>query len=98
MLGCFPRTLEMPRPTRRTSYLLSIWTEFPAGAGPLSRGYLETATGQRLYFTTLAQFNALLCELSGTADPPVPAAPSAPTPHTDAPPPAKRSRTRSTKR
>ena len=35
------------------------------------RGTLVTAADQRLYFSTLAELNSLLCELAGWQDPPL---------------------------
>ena len=53
-----------------SSYLFSLWIDHDAGGMPVWRGVLVTASGQRLYFSTLAQFNHWLCELAGWQDPP----------------------------
>lgn len=71
----------MSLPSHQLSCLLSLWTEFPANASPVSHGYIETPVGQRLYFTSLAQFSNLLGELSGwteTSGPPEPPLPGQP--------------------
>ncbi len=53
---------------RRAKYLLSIWYEGQDEAS-VWRGFIETAAQQRLYFSTLAELNRLLCELGGWMDP-----------------------------
>jgi hypothetical protein len=54
----------------RISYLLSVWVEHTNDDLPMWRGVLVTAAGQRLHFSTLAQLDRWLCELTGWQDPP----------------------------
>lgn len=54
---------------RRTTYILTIWSEYVVDAPPLWRGYLETADGRRRYFRTLADLTRLLVDVGGWVDP-----------------------------
>jgi hypothetical protein len=56
-------------PRRPTSYLVSIWPEHTADGKPAWRGVLVTPAGQRLPFSSLAQLNRWLNELTGWQDP-----------------------------
>jgi hypothetical protein len=59
---------SLPAP-RKVSYIISIWREAEHEIGPSWKGDLETAAGQHLDFTSLAELNHLLCELGGWIDP-----------------------------
>jgi hypothetical protein len=61
--------------SRKVSYVLSIWREADQKAVLCWKGDLETAAGQHLHFTSLAELNHLLCELGGWIDPPTDPAP-----------------------
>ena len=56
--------------TRKVSYVVSIWREVEQESKLYWKGDLETAAGQHLGFTSLAELNHLLCELGGWIDPP----------------------------
>jgi hypothetical protein len=56
--------------SRKVSYVLSIWREADQKSVLCWKGDLETAAGQHLHFTSLAELNHLLCELGGWIDPP----------------------------
>ena len=58
----------LPTP-RKVSYVLSIWREADQESVLYWKGSLETAAGQHLNFTSLAELNHLLCELGGWIDP-----------------------------
>jgi len=59
---------SLPSP-RKVAYIVSIWKE--AEESKISwKGDLETAAGQHLNFTSLAELNHLLSELGGWIDPP----------------------------
>ena len=60
---------SLPAP-RKVSYVLSIWREADEESVLCWKGGLETAAGQHLNFSTLAELNHLLCELGGWIDPP----------------------------
>lgn len=62
---------NLPQPSR-TSFILSIWVELQSHASPIWRGYLETTTGRRAYFDSLAELNHLLHSLGGWRDAPAP--------------------------
>ena len=62
-------------PRRASSYVISLWVEGPAGERAAWRGALVTTAEQRLYFSTLAELNRLVCELAGWQDPPAPPTP-----------------------
>jgi len=64
--------------TRKISYVISIWREADQGSAFFWKGNLETAAGQHLNFTSLAELNHLLCELGGWLDPPAESAPFIP--------------------
>jgi hypothetical protein len=61
--------------TRKVSYVVSIWREAEQESALCWKGDLETAAGQHLNFTSLAELNHLLCELGGWIDPPAESAP-----------------------
>ncbi len=56
-------------PPSPNSYVISIRVERNAYNDPVWQGVLVTPAGQRLHFSTLAQLNRWLCELSGWRDP-----------------------------
>lgn len=56
--------------TRKVSYVISIWREARQDSAFAWKGELETAAGQHLNFTSLAELNHLLGELGGWVDPP----------------------------
>ena len=60
----------VPLPTRRASFILSIWSESQPDAQAAWRGYLETPSGKRAYFDLLAELSRLLQDLGGWHDPP----------------------------
>jgi hypothetical protein len=60
---------SFPAP-RKVSYVVSIWHEAEQETTLSWKGNLETAAGQHLNFSTLAELNHLLCELGGWIDPP----------------------------
>jgi hypothetical protein len=60
---------SLPAP-RKVSYVLCIWREADQESAHSWKGDLETAAGQHLNFTSLAELNHLLCELGGWIDPP----------------------------
>ena len=60
----------LPAP-RKVSYVVSIWREADQESVLCWKGDLETAAGQHLNFTSLAELNHLLCELVGWIDPSV---------------------------
>jgi len=60
---------SLPAP-RKVSYVISIWREAEHKSAPSWKGDLETAAGQHLNFTSLAELNHLLCELGSWIDPP----------------------------
>jgi hypothetical protein len=51
------------------SYVISIRVDRTANGLAVWRGVLVTAAGQRLPFSTLAQLNSWLCELTGWQEP-----------------------------
>ena len=57
-------------PHRQHSYLVSIWVDHHAHKLPVWRGTIVTEADQRLHFSTLAELNRWLSELSGWQDPP----------------------------
>lgn len=59
-------SLSVPR---KVSYVVSIWREAEKDSPSSWKGDLETAAGQHLNFTSLAELNHLLCELGGWIDP-----------------------------
>jgi hypothetical protein len=61
---------SFPAP-RKVSSVLSIWREADQESVLCWKGDLETAAGQHLNLTSLAELNHLLCELGGWIDPPV---------------------------
>lgn len=61
-------SLSVPR---KVSYIISIWREADQESVLCWKGDLETAAGQHLNFTSLAELNHLLCELGGWIDPSV---------------------------
>jgi hypothetical protein len=65
--------------SRKVSYVLSIWREADQDSVLCWKGDLETASGQHLHFTSLAELNHLLCELGGWIDPPADATSFTPT-------------------
>lgn len=69
------KTLPTPR---KVSYVISIWREAEQESALCWRGDLQTAAGQHLIFTSLAELNHLLCELGGWTDPPAASAPFIP--------------------
>jgi hypothetical protein len=68
-------SLSVPR---KVSYIISIWREAEQESTLCWKGDLETAAGQHLNFTSLAELNHLLCELGGWIDPPADSAPFIP--------------------
>ncbi|MBI4789262.1 MAG: hypothetical protein HY782_19690 [Chloroflexi bacterium] len=50
---------------RRNAYILSIWEERPSNGAPVWRGCLETASGERTYFASLADLSRLLQRIGG---------------------------------
>ena len=52
-----------------SSYVISIWIERAVPDALIWRGVLITSAGQRLHFSTLAQLNGWLFELTGWRDP-----------------------------
>ena len=64
--------------SRKVSYIVSIWREADQESVLCWKGDLETAAGQHLNFTSLADLNHLLCELAGWIDPTAKATPSIP--------------------
>lgn len=68
-------SLSVPR---KVSYIISIWREADQESVLCWKGDLETAAGQHLNFTSLAELNHLLCELGGWMDPPADSASSIP--------------------
>jgi hypothetical protein len=60
---------SLPTP-RKVAYVISIWREAEQESALCWKGDLETAAGQHLDFTSLAELNHLLCELGGWIDPP----------------------------
>ena len=65
-------------PTRKVSYIVSIWREADQESLLCWKGDLETVAGQHLNFTSLAELNHLLSELGGWIDPSVASASSVP--------------------
>jgi hypothetical protein len=61
--------MELERRPGNT-YLISLWVDPSNNARPVWRGALVTAADQRLYFSTLAELNRWVCELTGWQDPP----------------------------
>jgi hypothetical protein len=55
---------------RKVAYVISIWREADQESVLHWKGDLETAAGQHLNFTSLAELNHFLCELGGWIDPP----------------------------
>ncbi len=57
----------------QVAYILSVRSEYPPLGSPTFHGTLETGTGQKFEFGTLAELNALMCEICGWVDtlPPV---------------------------
>jgi hypothetical protein len=55
--------------THRFVYILLIWNATQPDRPAASRGYLESINGERHYFHTLAELNALLIHLAGWVDP-----------------------------
>ena len=55
--------------TRRAVYVLLIWNSPQSDWPTASRGYLESIGGERYYFNTLAELNALLIRLAGWVEP-----------------------------
>lgn len=53
---------------RRAAFILTIWAETVTANAPTWRGYLESADGQRRYFSNLAGLNRLLIDASGWED------------------------------
>ena len=68
---------SFPAP-RKVSYVVSIGREVQQETALSWKGNLETAAGQHLNFSTLAELNHLLCELDGWIDPPAELASSIP--------------------
>jgi hypothetical protein len=60
---------------RKVSYVVSIWREADPESLLCWKGDLETAAGQHLNFTSLAELNHLLYELGGWLDPPAESVP-----------------------
>ena len=58
------------QPSRRASFILSIWSESQPNAQAAWRGYLETPSGKRAYFDLLAELSRLLQDVGGWHDPP----------------------------
>ncbi len=58
------------QPMHRVSYLLFIWSERRPDLPLVWNGLLQAASGQRFYFTTLAELERLLSEIGGWIDPP----------------------------
>jgi len=54
---------------RQHSYLISIWVDHHTHNLPVWRGTIVTEADQRLHFSTLAELNRWLTELSGWQDP-----------------------------
>jgi hypothetical protein len=54
--------------SRRTMFVISIWSEMIPGKQLAWRGSIRTIDGQRMSFSTLTGLNRLLCELSGWHD------------------------------
>jgi hypothetical protein len=52
-----------------SSYVISIRVERNAHGAPVWHGVLVTAAGQRLHFSSLAQLDRWLCELTGWQEP-----------------------------
>lgn len=55
--------------TRRFVYILVIWNHTQPEQPTTSRGYLESISGERQYFHSLAELNALLARLAGWVEP-----------------------------
>jgi hypothetical protein len=68
---------SLPSP-RRVCYVVSIWREAEQASALRWKGDRETAAGQHLNFTSLAELNHLLCELGGWIAPPAESAPFVP--------------------
>lgn len=51
-------------------YILWIRSEYKLLSNPLFYGMLETISGQKFEFSTLAELNGLLCEIGGWIDTP----------------------------
>ena len=62
-------SMENIADSHRTLLLISIWAEMIPGKQPAWRGSIRTVDGQRMNFSTLADMNCRLCELSGWQDP-----------------------------
>ena len=60
-----PRSLT----TRRFVYILLVWNNTQPEQLAASRGYLESISGERHYFHTLSELNALLIHLAGWVEP-----------------------------
>lgn len=64
--------LPMNRQPGRRYFILSIWSQ-PSGSEPdVWRGYVESASGTRMYFASLPQLNALLQSVGWLEDTAVP--------------------------
>ncbi len=57
----------------QVTYTVSIRSEHKQSGLPVFRGTLETVAGQKFEVSTLAELDALLCEIGGWIDRPRPA-------------------------
>ncbi len=55
------------------TYSISIRSEYRERGAPIFCGTLQTVSGQKFEFSTLAELNELLCEVCGWIDLPPPA-------------------------
>lgn len=53
----------------QVTYAIRIRSQYPERRSPVFRGTLETRTGQKFEFSTLAELDGLLCEVCGWIDP-----------------------------
>ena len=54
----------------RVRYILTLRSEYQHWGSPVFHGTLETVAGQKFEFSTLDEFNRLLCEICGWIDTP----------------------------
>jgi len=54
----------------QVKYIISIRSDYRQMGTPVFFGTLETVTGQKFNFITLAELNSLLCEIGGWIDTP----------------------------
>ena len=69
---CYSDSMPIDSPFRRQhSYLVSIWVDIHPHNLPVWCGAIVTEADQRLHFSTLAELNRWISELSGWQDPPL---------------------------